>query len=284
MSPPRAGPRTRAPADRDCETPSAWPYTDSSTVFEIRLESEGLARPCPPTTSASAMSNPIGSPTARPAKGIQRKPRLSAAAPRMTRVRSGSRRARPPPRHPRPTTPPRPPPTPTPPTPPPPPPPPPAPPPPPDHHPEPEGRADEPHAARALGRAGHVRDVRLRHRDARARHAGEHACQEEHLQPPGGGEQKVAHRRPRQAHEQHGPPSDVVRDAPPDRREDELHERVHPDQRAGDERRRVHLLGVDGQQRDDDPEAHEIDEDGQEEDDERRAAGGCEARHRARKP
>src|SRR2546422_4118173 len=44
------------------------------------------------------------------------------------------------------------------------------------------------------------------------------------------------------------------------------------------------LFRSDGQQRDDDPEAHEIDEDGQEEDDERRAAGGCEARHRARKP
>src|SRR5438132_4223012 len=94
MRPPPAGPRTRAPADRDCDTPSAWPYTDpSSTVFEMRLESEGLARPCPPTTSASAMSSPIGRPTARPANGIQRKPRPSAAVPRTTSARSGSRRA-----------------------------------------------------------------------------------------------------------------------------------------------------------------------------------------------
>src|SRR5437773_3671287 len=89
MRPPPAGPRTRAPADRDCETPSASPYTDSSTVFEIRLESEGLARPCPPTTSASAVSSPI----ADPAKGIPRKPRPSAALPRTISARSGRRRA-----------------------------------------------------------------------------------------------------------------------------------------------------------------------------------------------
>src|SRR5204862_8001564 len=87
MRPPPAGPRTRAPADRDCETPSASPYTDSSTVFEIRLESEGLARPCPPTTSASAVSSPI----ADPAKGIPRKPRPSAALPRTISARSGRR-------------------------------------------------------------------------------------------------------------------------------------------------------------------------------------------------
>src|SRR5207247_907971 len=92
MRPPPAGPRARAPADRDCETPSAWPYTDSSTVFEIRLESEGLARPCPLTTRASAASSPIGSPTAGPAKGIQRKPRLGAAAPSSEASESGWRK------------------------------------------------------------------------------------------------------------------------------------------------------------------------------------------------
>src|SRR5207245_1653326 len=186
MSPPPAGPRTRAPADRDCETPSASPYTDSSTVFEIRLESEGLARPCPPTTSASAVSSPI----ADPAKGIPRKPRPSAALPRTISARSGRRRpargarqglgqavgrnedvgqaetrgeafgdARPEEREPaaqRRS----------------------------DHHPEPEGRTDEPHAARTLGRAGHIGDVRLCHRDARARHAREQTCEEEHPEPP----------------------------------------------------------------------------------------------------
>jgi len=116
----------------------------------------------------------------------------------------------------------------------------------------------------------------LRDRDVGARDAGEHAGNEQHGDGPGDAEQEVADGGAREAHEDDDTTPEAIGKSAPDRGEEQLHQGVDANQRPCDEGRRMQPLGVRRQQRDHDPEAHQIDENGQEEDDERRAleAGG----------
>ena len=134
---------------------------------------------------------------------------------------------------------------------------------------QPEGHADEPHAFGALLGAGDVGDVRAGGAEVRGGDAAEDARREEprDAAPPGQRETQAGHGQGRAGDgpEQHRTPPDAVGDAPPDRDEEKLHQRVDRPQQGGDERADpegvARLLGQEGQHQ---PEAEQIDEDGEE--------------------
>ena len=86
----------------------------------------------------------------------------------------------------------------------------------------------------------------------------------------GEGKREVRNARAEQPNQNDGAASDAVRPAPPDRREHELHQRVHRAEHAHRKRIRAVRLGIERQQRNDDAESEQIDEDGEKDDDERR--------------
>ena len=130
--------------------------------------------------------------------------------------------------------------------------------------PEAEAETDETHAAGApLGRR-YVGDVRLRDRDVRGREAREDAGREQQDQRVGEAEQHHARGGGGDAGEQDRSAPDPVGEAPPDRDEQELHQRVHRARQGRDEVAGAEVTRHAREEGDDHPETQEIDEDGEE--------------------
>ncbi len=131
---------------------------------------------------------------------------------------------------------------------------------------EAEGGADHAHAlGAALGRR-HVGDISLRRRNVPCPRAGQEPRAEQHPQLPREAEPDIGQDRAGKAHQQHRAPADAIRDAPQDRRRDELRQRIGRHQHRHRESRGVVAQRVIRQQRDDHAEADEIDEDDEKED------------------
>src|SRR5437764_14388379 len=77
---------------------------------------------------------------------------------------------------------------------------------------------------------------------------------------------EICERGGHHARHQYRPPSDPVADPSPERRRNHRHQREDREQDRDDLRRGAKTLGVERQQRDDEPEADEIDEHDEEED------------------
>ena len=129
---------------------------------------------------------------------------------------------------------------------------------------QPERDADDPHAARAVLGRGDVGDVGLRHGDVRGRDAAEHAGGDQQRQRRRRAQQRHADRRGGDAPQQHRAPPDPIRQPPPDRDEQELHDRIHGAGHRRDEVARAQPPRHPGQERDHQPEPEQVDEHGQE--------------------
>ena len=134
---------------------------------------------------------------------------------------------------------------------------------------EAEGRADESICARAIFRFRDVRHVRARRRDVAARQAVDDPRSKQHRDAVRDGKHHEADHGAGQAEDQDRPAAVAIRQVAERGRRRELTERKHREQQADDERRGAKGLGVERQQRDDDPEADEIHKNCQKDDDER---------------
>ncbi len=131
---------------------------------------------------------------------------------------------------------------------------------------EAERRTDQPHAAGALLGRRDVGDIGLRRRDVASADAGKGTGREQHPQFAGEAHPEIGERGRRHARHQHRPPSDPVAQPPPERRRDHRHQREHGHQDRHQLRRGAEALGIERQQRDDQPEPDEVDKDDEEED------------------
>ena len=119
--------------------------------------------------------------------------------------------------------------------------------------------------ARPSGR-GHVGHVGLGDGDVGGGGAGEEARHEQHREAGRQPVEQEGQRGHGDGDEQHRPSPHPVGEAPPDGREDELHEGVAGAEPAGGRLGGSQVLGVDRHHRDDHPEAEQVDEDDEEED------------------
>ena len=138
------------------------------------------------------------------------------------------------------------------------------------HESQAEGRTHHAHTARPVLRGRRVGNVGLCRCDVRPGDAGRDPRREQQPQRLGESEDHVGHEGSEQPDEQNGPAPNPIGQPSPDRREQELHQRVRGREQTNGERRGTEGLGVERQQRDDDAEAKEIDEDSDEDDHERR--------------
>ena len=133
---------------------------------------------------------------------------------------------------------------------------------------DPEGRADQRHAPTPLLDGGHVGDVGERRGDRAAEQPGRDARDEQHREGVRGRlrerEERVRHERAGQPDQEDGAPADPVGDPSPERREDELHGAEGGEQQAHGRLRRLVVLRVEREQRQDEPEAQQVDHHGQE--------------------
>ncbi len=147
---------------------------------------------------------------------------------------------------------------------------------------EAEGDPDDRHPARAaLGRR-HVGDVGLRDGDVRG---GDAAPDARHKQPDQG-RREAEHRHPDRrggdAPEQHRPPPHAIREPPPDRDEQELHDGEDRARHRGHEVAGPEAARDAGEKRDHQPEAEQVEEDREEQRAERGVAEGLSRGGRGR--
>jgi hypothetical protein len=135
-----------------------------------------------------------------------------------------------------------------------------------DHEAGPEGRAQQAHAAGALLGRGDVGHVALDRRDVAAAEAADQADGHGDPDVRREGQGQVGDGVGDDGDDQHRPPADAVRHPPPERLAEELAQAVGGEHGRHLPRGGVHRLGVEGQQRDDHAEAHQVDEDNQEQD------------------
>jgi hypothetical protein len=135
---------------------------------------------------------------------------------------------------------------------------------------EADPRADEPHPLRALLARGDVRDVGLGDRDVAGGDAAPEAGGEQQPQRGGVREDQHADGRGGDARDEDRAAAGAVAEVPPERDEEELHQRVRRAEERGGEARRAELPGDARQVRHNQPEAEQVEEDRQED----RAEGG----------
>ena len=122
--------------------------------------------------------------------------------------------------------------------------------------------------ARAILGLGDVGDIGACRRDIAARQAVDDPGQEQHRDAVGHRKHHEANDCTQQAEDQDRAAAVPIRPVAEHRRGQQLADREHREQQADDERRRAKRLGIERQQRDDDPEADQVDEDGQKDDEE----------------
>ena len=129
---------------------------------------------------------------------------------------------------------------------------------------ETEGRPKE---AVALARSCSLRDVGdvgARRRDVPARQTVHDARRKEHREALGQRQHHEAHGRADQAEDEHRPAAPAIRQIAEERRGDQLREGKRREEQTDGGGDAPKLLGIERQERNDDPEADQIDEDGDE--------------------
>ena len=139
--------------------------------------------------------------------------------------------------------------------------------------PQPEGGADDAHALRPVGGRGDVGGIGEGGGDVAGHGAGKGAGGEQRPEAVGKGQPDVRQGDAGQADHQDRAAADAVAQPSPQRCRQELGERVHRHQHADLGRRRMEVLAVERQQRDDQTEADEVDEDDEEENGHARVIG-----------
>ena len=138
----------------------------------------------------------------------------------------------------------------------------------PDDEAEAERRTEDAERLRAVALGRDVGDIGPRRRDVATREPVDDPRREQHHEAVRQRQHDEADHRAEQAEDEHRSPSVAIGHVAEQRRRDELAERERREEQADHERRRAERLGIEGQQRDDDPEADEIDEDREEDDEE----------------